>query len=97
MNRYTTSDYWATLVRDFKDSEKEYGYLAAETERLARFILDYVTTTRFRQYKLFIQQRGEEYEVMFKKLESLGLSPESARRMVQDEEFWKTTLEMGEQ
>ncbi len=97
MSRYVLSDYWAGLVRDFKDSEKEHDIPAAETERLARFILDYATNTRFRQYNLFTQQRGEEYELMFKKIEALGLSVESARRMVYDETFWKTTLEMAEQ
>ena len=97
MSRYVLSDYWASLVRNFKDSEKEYGYSAAETEQLALFLLDYATNTRFRQYNLFTQQRGEEFELMFKKLELRGLSPESTRRMIQDEDFWKTTLEMGEQ
>ena len=97
MSRYILSDHWAGLVRDFKDSEKEHGYSASDTERLARFILDYATNTRFRQYNMFTQQRGEEYEIMFKKIESLGLSVESARRMVYDETFWKTTLEMAEQ
>lgn len=97
MSRYLLSDQWAGLVRDFKDSEKEHGHSAADTERLARFILDYATNTRFRQYNLFTQQRGEEYELMFKKIESQGLSVESARRMVYDETFWKTTLEVAEQ
>jgi hypothetical protein len=97
MSRYLLSDQWAGLVRDFKDSEKEHGHSAAETERLARFILDYIANTRFRQYNMFTQQRGEEYERMFKAIESLGLSVDSARRMVYDEPFWKTTLEMAEQ
>ena len=97
MSRYTTSDHWAGLVRDFKDSEKEHGCSAADTERLARLILEYATNTRFRQYNMFTQKRGEEYELMFKKIEAKGLKVESARRMVYDETFWKTTLEMAEQ
>ena len=97
MNRYILGDHWAALVRDFKDSEKEYGCSASDTERLARFILDYATNTRFRQYNMFTQQRGEEFELMFKKIEALGLSQESARRMLYDETFWKTTLQMAEQ
>ena len=97
MSRYALSDHWAALVRNFKDSEKEHDIPAVDTERLARFILDYATNTRFRQYNLFTQQRGEEFELMFKKLEAQGLSADSARRMLQDEEFWKTTLEVAEQ
>ena len=97
MSRYVLSEYWGEIVRDFKDSEKEFGYTAAETERLAMFILEYATSTRFRQYNLFTQQRGEEYDAMFKKIEDRRLSQESARRMVYDEEFWKTTLQMAEQ
>ena len=96
MNQYILADYWGGLVRDFKDSEKEYGYSSSETEYLARFILDYVANTRFRQYNMFTQKRGEEYEIMFKKIKERGLSLESAQRMVYDEDFWKSTLQMGE-
>jgi hypothetical protein len=97
MERYLIVDYWAQIVRNFKDSErKEYGRENRDTEELAKFILDYATWTNFRQYKLFQQRRGEEYEALFVKLEEAGHDLEAAKRMIMDDEFWNTSLELAE-
>jgi SOS response regulatory protein OraA/RecX len=97
MEYYLLMDYWAQQVRDFKDSEKEHGIDAYETESMARTILDYIRYTRFRQWNLFAQRRGEEYEKLIEKLVERGFDPTSVERFVEEEERWKTTLEMGAQ
>ena len=89
-------DHWAYLVRDFKDSEREFGISAYDSERLARAILNHLRYTRIRQYNLFMQKRGEDYEKMLEKLGS-EFSLEAIQRFVETEELWTTTLEMGEQ
>ena len=55
MESYILTDYWGSLVRNFKESEKKFGLSGYETERLAQDILSYVTFTRIRQYNLFVQ------------------------------------------
>lgn len=97
MERYLLKDYWAQIVRNFKDSEREdYGRSNRDTEELAKDILDYATWTRFRQYKLFQQRRGEEYEALLAKLEQAGHDMEAAMRMITDDDFWNTTLQLAE-
>jgi hypothetical protein len=97
MESYILTDYWGSLVRNFKESEKKFGLSAYETERLAQDILSYVTFTRIRQYNLFVQQRGEDFERMVIKLKERNYSEEAIQRFLQDERLWKTTLELGEQ
>jgi len=95
MNHALLMDHWATLVRDLKDAEKQEGGSGYEVEKLARHMLDYVRTGRFRQYKLFTQQRGEEFERMYdamKKIADEGL----LKRYLESESLWQTTLELGE-
>lgn len=96
MEYYILLDHWAYLVRDFKDSEREFGISAYDSERLARAILNHLRYTRIRQYNLFMQKRGEDYEKMLEKLGS-EFSLEAIQRFVETEELWTTTLEMGEQ
>lgn len=90
-------EHWAELVRDFKDSEKEHDIDAYETERLAREILDYIRYTRIRQWTLFTQKRGEEFEKMMEILYQKELDIKAVQRFLENEELWKVTLEMGEQ
>ena len=97
MDHYLLVNYWGSLVRDFKDAEKRKGFSLYDTEQMSRAILEYITNTRFRQYKLFIQKRGEEYEKMFLLLEQKGFDREAVGRFVDDEELWKTTIELAEQ
>lgn len=97
MNYYLLKDHWAQLVNRFKDSERELGNDGYTTENLAMDILDYARFTRFRQWTLFVQKRGEEFEKMMDRLEKKGFSLEAARRFLEEEELWKTTLELAEQ
>jgi hypothetical protein len=94
MDAYILLDYWGQLVQDFKDSEKDHGIQAHETEDMARQILSYIRYTRFRQWTLFVQKRGEEFEKM---IEKLNFKPQAIQRFLEDEELWKTTLELGAQ
>lgn len=96
MERYLLQDHWATLVRDFKDAEKQHGVSAYDAEKLARYVLDYAWNTRFRQYNLFTQKRGEEFERMYEYLKQM-FTDDSLKRFLENEELWKTTLEMAEQ
>lgn len=89
-------EYWGSLVRNFKDSEREYDQDGYASEQLAMAILDYTRWTRFRQYKLFAEQRGEEFEKMMLTLETTGHNMEAVKRFLYDDDLWKTTLELGE-
>ena len=97
MDDYILLDYWGQLVQDFKDSEKQYDIDAYETEDMARQILSYIRYTRFRQWTLFVQKRGEEFEKMIEKLVKLDFNSKAVQRFLEDEELWKTTLELGAQ
>jgi hypothetical protein len=96
MERYRLKEKWASLVRQFKDKERTYDVPAYTTERMAMDILDHIRYTRIRQYNLFTQHRGEEYEHMINLLKT-RYTEEAIERFVQDEEIWKTTLTLGEQ
>lgn len=97
MDLYLLKDHWAQLVNQFKDSEREeYDQDGYSTENLAMDILDYARFTRFRQWTLFVQKRGEEFEKMMERLEKRGHSLEAARRFLEEEELWKTTIELAE-
>lgn len=91
MERYLLQEHWSSLVRKFKDQEEE----KYEAERLAHFVLDHIRYTRFRQYNLFTQKRGEEFERMFTLLEDAGFSVDMARRYIEDDERWAVTLELA--
>lgn len=96
MDYYLLLDYWASLVRAFKDSERELGIDPRDSELLAQRLLDWIRTTRIRQWNLFQQQRGEEYDRMIQTLIAAGFMPEAIQRFGEDETRWKATLEMGE-
>ena len=91
MDHLIKTEHWSAIVRDLKDSEKEYDVAAYDTEELAQCILRYARTTRFRQYPLFTQQRGKEYEDMVAELQK-RFTPEAITRVLAEEEFWKATL-----
>jgi hypothetical protein len=91
MDHYLLQEHWSSLVRKFKDQETD-KYAA---ERLAHFILDHIRYTRFRQFNLFTQKRGEEFERMFTSIETAGFSVEMARRYIDDDERWQITLELA--
>lgn len=85
------------MIRNLKDSEKEFGVSAYTTEQMAQTILRYIRYTRIRQYNLFQQKRGEDFEKMMARLKQDGYSEEAIQRYLENEELWKTTLTLGEQ
>lgn len=98
MQRYLLKDHWAQLVNEFKDSERTAHDLDGyATEQLALDILNHIRVTRFRQWTLFSQKRGEEFEAMVAKMEARGYQKEAIQRFLQEEELWSTTLELGTQ
>ncbi len=98
MERYILKDYWAQLVNRFKDSEREeYGHDGYATEQLSLDILDHIRVTRFRQWTLFVQKRGEEFELFMAKMEKRGHIVEATKRFIDDEDLWKTTLDLATQ
>jgi hypothetical protein len=88
-------DHWSELVRAFKDSEKENGVEPRDSELLALAALDHIQWTRIRQWNLFVQKRGEDFEKFVEALKRRFEEP-AIRRFLEDEELWKVTLEMGE-
>jgi len=59
-------------------------------------ILDFIRYTRIRQWTLFVQKRGDDYDKMIEVLRESGFQPEAIQRFVESEDLWATTLEMGE-
>lgn len=95
MEHYLLQEFWSSLVRKFKDEEgPQQSY---EAEKVAMFILDHIRYTRFRQYNLFTQKRGEEFENMLTLLEKADFSVDMARRFLEDDERWTTTLELADE
>lgn len=98
MQRYLLKDHWAQLVNEFKDSERTaYDLDGYATEQLSLDILDHIRVTRFRQWTLFSQKRGEEFEAMMAKMEKRGYNPDAIKRFLDNDELWKLTLDLGTQ
>jgi L-rhamnose mutarotase len=91
MDLYLLQEHWATLVRKFKDVE-HHG-----AERMTNDMLDYVRYASIRQYKLFQQKRGEEFERMFLYLEKRDHDVEMVKRFIENDDHWETLLELAEQ
>lgn len=88
-------DHWAQLVRDFKDSEKAYDIEPRDSELLAMAIVDWIQVTPIRQWNLFIQKRGEEFDKLMAKLEAKGFDDQAVQRFLEEDELWKVSLELG--
>lgn len=97
MEHYILVDYWGSLVRAFKDSERKEGISHYMTEKLANEVVDYIRYTRIRQYNLFQQQRGEDFERMMTKLKAMEFEEGAIQRLLENEELWKVSLQMAEQ
>lgn len=96
MDYLLNKEHWASLVRDFKDAEREHNIPAYNSEQLARDILVFVRASasgRSRQLQLFKEHRGEEYELMVKTL-NLSYDEGAVRRILQDDEFWEATFRL---
>ena len=88
-------DHWAQLVRDFKDSEKQYEIEPRDSELLAMAIVDWIQVTPIRQWNLFIQKRGEDFDKLRAKLEAKGFDDQAVQRFLETDELWKVSLELG--
>ena len=88
-------DHWAQLVRDFKDSEKQYDIEPRDSELLAMAIVDWIQGTPIRQWNLFIQKRGEDFDKLRAKLEAKGFDDQAVQRFLEEDELWKVSLELG--
>lgn len=88
-------DHWSKLVRDFKDREKEHNKEPRDSELLAMAIVDYIQWSRIRQWNLFIQQRGEDFDKFRAKILQ-NFDEDALQRFLEDEDLWKVTLEMAE-
>ena len=96
MDRYLLQEHYASLVRQFKDSEKEFDQEGRASELLTTDFLSVVRYARIRQYNLFTQKRGEEFEKVMAHLEKEH-NPDALRRFVENDELWATMLELAEQ
>lgn len=98
MNRYLLKDHWAQLVVAFKDEEREqHGHDGYSTEQLAMDLLNHLRVTRFRQWAMVSQKRGEEFERMVARLTERGHDPDAVTRYLDTDELWTTTLELATQ
>ena len=88
-------DHWAQLVRDFKDREKEYEIEPRDSELLAMAIVDWIQVTPIRQWNLFVQKRGEDFDKLMAKLEAKGFDDQAVQRFLETDELWKVSLELG--
>ena len=88
-------DHWAQLVRDFKDSEKQYEIEPRDSELLAMAIVDWIQVTPIRQWNLFVQKRGEDFDKLMAKLEAKGFDDQAVQRFLEEDELWKVSLELG--
>jgi hypothetical protein len=97
MQYYILQNHWGSLVRNFKDDEKQYDQEPYDSEQLALEMLDFIRYTTIRQYKLFQQKRGEEFERMLEHLERREHNADAIKRYLDNDELWNTTLELAEQ
>jgi hypothetical protein len=88
-------DHWAQLVRDFKDSEKQYDIEPRDSELLAMAVVDWIQVTPIRQWNLFVQKRGEDFDKFRTKLEAKGFDDQAVQRFLEGDELWKVSLELG--
>ena len=88
-------DHWAQLVRDFKDSEKQYEIEPRDSELLAMAIVDWIQVTPIRQWNLFVQKRGEDFDKLMAKLEAKRFDDQAVQRFLEEDELWKVSLELG--
>jgi len=95
MDRLEHQAYWASLVRLYKDRERKYDTRHYDSEQIAQSILDYVRYTRIRQWTLFFQRRGEEYEKMIETLVEKDLPKDAILRFTENDALWEKTLELA--
>jgi hypothetical protein len=95
MDTYLRMEEWGRQVNAFKDSETAHARDGYASEQLARDLLDYSRFTRFRQWTLYTQQRGEEFETLLKLLEAKGHPLDAVRRALAEEDLLSSTLALA--
>lgn len=95
METYLRMDHWGRQVNAFKETEMAHDREPYASEQLARDLLDYSRFTRFRQWTLYTQQRGEEFETLLKVLEAKGHPLDAVRRALAEEELWSSMLDLA--
>jgi len=93
MDYFLTLEHWTSIVRKIKDEELEYDISAYKTGQLAKDILTFIRSSRFRQALLFREKRGEEYERFVEKLK-LIYDPDSVKRILDNDEFWEACFSL---
>jgi hypothetical protein len=94
MEYYLLMNHWSELLRDFKDGEREHGHSTYTVSQLGQTVIQFIRRSRIRQWNLFVQQRGEDFERLVASLEDYD--SKLVERFLENSELWKTTLEMGE-
>jgi hypothetical protein len=59
-------------------------------------IVDFIQVTPIRQWNLFSQKRGEDFDTLMRNLEAKGFDSDAIQRYLAEEDLWKVTLELGE-
>jgi len=93
MDYYLTLEHWNSIVRTIKDAEREYDIPAQATSNLAKDILIFIRSTRFRQALLFKQKRGEEYERFVERLNA-DYDADAVKRMLDNDELWEVCFSL---
>ena len=94
MDYFLTLELWTSIVRKIKDEEEhEHDVPAYRTGQLAKEILTFIRSSRFRQAVLFREKRGEEYERFVEKLKII-YDPESVKRVLDNDEFWEACFSL---
>jgi hypothetical protein len=93
MDYFLTLEHWSSIVRKIKDEELEYDVPAYRTGQLAKEILTFIRSSRFRQALLFREKRGEEYERFVEKLNVIYDS-EAVKRILDNDEFWEACFSL---
>lgn len=97
IQKYMLQDDWATTVRDAKDFYMQQDIQPYTIERIAQEILRFIRYRPIRQYNLFTQRRGEDFDTMMATLEEMGFDLALVREMTENEDFWQKTLELAEE
>lgn len=87
---------WSDAVMRFAEQETKRHSVRGQTVRdMCADIVRFVEYTRIKQYNLFTQQRGAEFDKF--KADLLKQYPEeSVARFFADDEMWRLALELGE-
>lgn len=97
MERQLEIEAWCDAILQFAEQEqKRYRIPMKRAEQMCRDIVRFVEYTHIKQYKLFQQQRGEEFEKVLGQLRETGYDEESIQRFFANEELWTMTLNIGE-